>query len=592
MKYWFLSPLFLLGLFDWGPGLEKNFARMAESQIRQEYGYVTHPLLWKYVQQTGGKIAKVPERQKFPYKYYVVRALEENAFAVGAGYQFVTLGLLQMADTEDEVAAVIGHETAHNADKHVIQGIKDQFGVLALFLVLERKMSDDQELLYGLLATLRQLKMSRKDEFRADQLGVQYSALSGYNPYYALTLFDKLERAYPTGKMSKLEIAFSSHPRTPDRMDRIRGEIQKIINSPVGAELGENLLERGYPHEAREFLEKAPERTFQQDYALAQAYLLTGEREKAQLTWEKVRMQNPAIPALREPQSFSPSVPSETIDASPFLLALNSSLSVQSALVSKERAVVQESLDFLDKVTQSAHKPSFSAFENSVNVSNAMLELYLRDQTTLRLIEKTRELWRKTRGIPTYSASDLLEAHQCFTTALNALEGKSVEKQEAAEKAKKDVFTYSTFSLSELKKAKKEQEEYWNQLWKCSLSIYAIRVGDLFVEVEKRMPGFGLRYLENKTGISGETLRNHNVDYHRVGNFLAGYGQAIAGSASGGEKLDEKVAFSGREILEREKDPLALWAFYNLVAGDLLRMVSGPFYSAKPTLELITPVSE
>ncbi|MFN4182112.1 MAG: M48 family metalloprotease, partial [bacterium] len=461
MKYGFLLPLFLLGLFDWGPALEKNFAQMAESQIRQEYGYVTQPLLAKYVQHTGGKIAKIPERQKFPYRYYVVRTLEENAFATGAGYQFVTLGILQMADTEDEVAAVIGHEIAHNADKHVIQGIKDQFGILALFLVLERKMSDDQELLYGLLATLRQLRMSRKDEFRADQLGVQYSAKSGYNPYYAITLFDKLERAYPTGKMSKLEIAFSSHPRTPDRMERIRGEIQRIMNSPVGGELGQNLLVRGYPQEAREFLEKAPARTSEQEYALARAYLLTGDKEKAHLTWEKVHLQNPDIPALEESQPLSISPPSEPVDTSSFLTALNPPLTFQSALVSKERTVVQESLDFLDGVTQSAHKPPFSAFENAVKVSNELMELYLRDQTTLRLIEKTRELWRKTEGIPTYSALDLLEAHQCFTRAVNALQGKSGQRQEAVEKARNDVFTYSTLSLSELKKAKKEQEEAW-----------------------------------------------------------------------------------------------------------------------------------
>ncbi|MFN4182454.1 MAG: hypothetical protein ACK4G3_04535, partial [bacterium] len=132
----------------------------------------------------------------------------------------------------------------------------------------------------------------------------------------------------------------------------------------------------------------------------------------------------------------------------------------------------------------------------------------------------------------------------------------------------------------------------WNQLWKCSLNIYAIRLGDIFVEVEKRMPGFGIRYLETKTGIPGEVLKKLDVNYHRVGYLLAGYGQEIAERVSGEKTLDGKMAFSGREILEREKDPLGLWTFYNLMAGDLVRMVSGPFYATKPTLELITPVSQ
>ncbi len=585
MKLWYLAPVFLLGLFDWGPALEKSFGRMADSQMKQEYGYATHPLLVSYVEQIGEKIARIPERKKFPYRYYVVRTEEENAFAAGAGYQFVTRGILQMAETEDEIAFVMGHETAHNADKHVIQGIKDQFGALAIFLLLERKMNDDQEILYGLLASLRQLRMSRKDEYRADQLGVYYAARSGYNPYYAITLFEKLERTYPTGKMSQLEVAFSSHPRTPDRMERIREEIQKIQNSPEGLKLGENLVARGYPVEAIEFLGKAPQKTPEQLLLLARAYSLSGNEQKAQETAELARAQNPSLPPPEKSELvYSPPL-AEPLDVSNILLALDAPRHTQSLFVSAERKWIQESLNYLDQLTQSAHKPALSSFQASVATMEELLDLYLRDQTTLRLIEKTQVLMRKTRDIPTQAPFEFLDAQECFLDALRSLQGKNGEKQEVAQKARDDIFAFQSRSLSELKKQKKEQEEYWKRMWKCSLTLYAIRVGDIFAVVEQKNPGMGLAYLQEKTELSASTWQEWLSKFPRAGFLLAAYSRSAGRNPIPPASLESY--YQQKNLLHTEQEPLELWTFYNLMAGDLLRMLQGPFYSPGPRLELI-----
>ncbi len=260
-----LGLLILGGLFDFGPKLERAFSQMAYAEMTQEYGLVEHPLLTPFIQAAGARIAEQAERKAIQYRYLILKTPMENAFATGNGDQYITLGLLMLADNSDEATLVLAHETAHNADKHVIQGLKEQLGISLLFFSLADRLSEEEQILFGVLATLRTLHYSRKDEYRADQLAVRYAVRAGYNPYYYESLFRKLEVLYPTGRLSRLDIAFSSHPRTTDRIARVRQEAEKEIGARQEAFVSA-LADRGFFREAETFraglpdLEQSPDR--------------------------------------------------------------------------------------------------------------------------------------------------------------------------------------------------------------------------------------------------------------------------------------------------------------------------------------------
>src|SRR6185312_6916586 len=82
----------------------------------------------------------------------------------------------------------------------------------------------------GLAVPLTFLKFSRGFEAEADYLGVQYMYKAGYDPAAFVSFFEKVqvEEKRKPGTISK---AFSTHPQTPDRIEKTQTEISKILPS-------------------------------------------------------------------------------------------------------------------------------------------------------------------------------------------------------------------------------------------------------------------------------------------------------------------------------------------------------------------------
>ena len=76
-------------------------------------------------------------------------------------------------------------------------------------------------------------QFSRSFEEEADYLGVQYMYLAGYDPQAYIRFFEKIEalKQHRQGAVAK---AFSGHPPTPERIERVQAEIARIL--PARAE--------------------------------------------------------------------------------------------------------------------------------------------------------------------------------------------------------------------------------------------------------------------------------------------------------------------------------------------------------------------
>ena len=181
----------------------------ASQGIGAQMGYVDDPELQAYVSEVGRRLARYAPRGRFHYQFKVVDQEVPNAFALPGGYIFVSRGLLTLANGEDELAGVLGHEIIHVASRHaaarqaMIQGTS---GLL-------RPFASGAFASYG-----------RDQEREADRLGQGLAGLAGYDPNGLPNFLKQLnreERLQLGG--SRMAGFMDTHPATSERIGSASG---------------------------------------------------------------------------------------------------------------------------------------------------------------------------------------------------------------------------------------------------------------------------------------------------------------------------------------------------------------------------------
>jgi predicted Zn-dependent protease len=169
------------------------------------------------------------EVQNFAWEFNLVQDDQVNAFCMPGGKIVVYEGLMKLVDSDDELAVVVGHEVAHAVAKHsnerMSQQLLAQYGSAALEQAVSGSSAAVQTVagtVYGLGAQYGvMLPYSRKHEYEADQMGLIFMAIAGYNPDKAVTFWTKMSSA---SSASVPEI-MSTHPSDTNRIS----EIQKFL---------------------------------------------------------------------------------------------------------------------------------------------------------------------------------------------------------------------------------------------------------------------------------------------------------------------------------------------------------------------------
>lgn len=129
---------------------------------------------------------------------------ELNAFALPGGKVGVYTGLLNLAESNDELAAVMGHEIAHVSSRHSGERYSSQIIAAGLSAtadeVMKAKKVEDQKrqiamAVFGGVAQGPMLKFSRDHETEADIIGVRFAAGAGYDPRAAITFWQRMQKA-------------------------------------------------------------------------------------------------------------------------------------------------------------------------------------------------------------------------------------------------------------------------------------------------------------------------------------------------------------------------------------------------------------
>ncbi len=224
---------------------ELNLGLESRNEIVKEYGLINNPKLQAYINEVGQRVVKVCERQGIQYEFVLLDTPLVNAFAV-PGVVFLTRGILDLIDDEAELASVIGHEVGHITNYHSVKLIQKQYGYgfLATFAAVAgtiytptlrdpREYAAYYDTLYrgiGLVTAGFLSGYGRQFELEADQSGLRYAVLAGYDPDAMASFFkrlDSLARDEATG----LELFLRTHPPTKDRIAEVKKELSLAESS-------------------------------------------------------------------------------------------------------------------------------------------------------------------------------------------------------------------------------------------------------------------------------------------------------------------------------------------------------------------------
>ena len=199
-------------------------------QLEQSMKMVQDPVVNEYVNRIGQNLVRNSDA-KVPFTIKVVDSDEINAMALPGGFFYVNSGLILAADDEAELAGVMAHEIAHVALRHATRGqtradIANIMTIPLIFVGGGIGYAAREAAGIGLPMTF--LKFSRGFEAEADYFGLQYMYKAGYDPNAFANFFEKIQ-AQEKKKPGSLAKAFSTHPQTPDRIEKTQEEIAKIL---------------------------------------------------------------------------------------------------------------------------------------------------------------------------------------------------------------------------------------------------------------------------------------------------------------------------------------------------------------------------
>ena len=156
----------------------------------------------------------------------IIKDDSPNAFAMPGGKIGFNSGMFRLTPTDEDIAVIIGHEVAHVVCRHgnerVSQGIAAAVGAVAVDQSTRDQSAEKRKqamAAYGAAATLGViLPFSRSHESEADQLGIVYMALAGYNPAQSVTFWQRFSKE-PGARMPEF---LSTHPSDQTRIQKLQ----------------------------------------------------------------------------------------------------------------------------------------------------------------------------------------------------------------------------------------------------------------------------------------------------------------------------------------------------------------------------------
>lgn len=212
---------------------ERDWGKDISREVVAEQGVLDDPLLSRWVNRIGHQLAAHSARRDVSYTFLVINSEEVNAFSVPGGYVFVDSGLLNFLHSDDELAAVLGHEIGHVERRHVVT-LNEKQKALEIILDVAGLFAPGISRFGNLAGDLILFKLSRVAELQADQYGLMLMSQTGYDPQGMVAFLQRLQSIAPEHR-SLLGRYFETHPALGDRVKHLEG--YAALDRPSASEL-------------------------------------------------------------------------------------------------------------------------------------------------------------------------------------------------------------------------------------------------------------------------------------------------------------------------------------------------------------------
>ena len=214
------------------PVAERRLGESVMRQIRRDAAYLDDADLVDYLNRFAAPLVATPAAGGQSFEFFAIRDASINAFALPGGYIGVHTGLLNAAESESEVAAVLAHEIGHVTQRHIARMLAQQkqvsmVALAATILSLLAARASPQAAMGGVmlgdsLARGSMLSFSREAEREADDEAIVLLRAAGLSPAVMVTLFERLAGPDGTGRDNAPPIALASHPADAERIARFQ----------------------------------------------------------------------------------------------------------------------------------------------------------------------------------------------------------------------------------------------------------------------------------------------------------------------------------------------------------------------------------
>lgn len=221
---------------------EVQIGQEVDQELVREFGLYDDERVAEYVDRLGQEMVEVSHMRRegtdrqFRETEFFFRVLDSpviNAFALPGGYVYVTRGLMAHMNNEAQLAVVVGHEIGHVAARHASQrALRQQLGQIAIIggaVLGQEFLGLPGESILNLSSQAAQLiflSYGRDAERESDRLGVEYSAMMGYQAAEGAAFFTSLKRISEQAGQ-RIPTMLSSHPDPGERERNIPREAQK-----------------------------------------------------------------------------------------------------------------------------------------------------------------------------------------------------------------------------------------------------------------------------------------------------------------------------------------------------------------------------
>jgi len=207
---------------------ERKMGRNFDEAVKKHFTLPVDPLVESRVRELGGKLAKHADRKELVYRFTVINDKRENnynAFAAPGGYIYIFDDLVELLDTDDNIAAVLAHEIGHIEAKHSVKRMQGSLAATLLLLASGQAQREQGTHAATNMAIGQLLSAySRHDERQADELSVKYMRRAGFNTNGILGALGKLRKERKEAPRMAY-FTFKSHPYLSERVAYLKTHI-------------------------------------------------------------------------------------------------------------------------------------------------------------------------------------------------------------------------------------------------------------------------------------------------------------------------------------------------------------------------------